>query len=191
MLDSNDVLVATDVGVFRSTDGGATFEPFMDGLPEGLVVTDLKLDPPEVSVLPAEAPIKRVTAGTYGRGAWQVHLGPFPGTVPPTTLFRRIGSDVEAAWEASCNAESVEQTYSIQAGDLDLLRASGTYSHAPVGGVCTRTSPSIFTPGSGNEYYLVVPNAEGREGGHGSASSGTERPRPSTVCGEPLAVACD
>jgi hypothetical protein len=97
---------------------------------------------------------------------------------------------VQASWSASCNAGAVPQSYSIQAGDLDLLQSAGSYTHAPVGGQCNRTSPSTFTPGAGSEYYLVVPNAQGREGGHGSASSGDARPQVSTACGERRVAVC-
>lgn len=62
--DGNRVFVGSDVGVFESLDGGDTFAALMTGLPLGAVVTDL-----EVS---GEPP--RLTAGTYGRGAWQLEL---------------------------------------------------------------------------------------------------------------------
>jgi hypothetical protein len=53
-----------DVGVFESFDGGTTFSAAMSGFPLGAVVTDLEIDD-EPHVL---------SAGTYGRGAWQVDL---------------------------------------------------------------------------------------------------------------------
>ncbi len=62
--DANRIYVGTDVGVFESLDGGDTFSTLMLGFPMGLVVTDL-----EVSSTP-----HKLTAGTYGRGAWQVDL---------------------------------------------------------------------------------------------------------------------
>ena len=62
------VFVGSDVGVFASEDGGATFFAAMDGLPLGVVVTDLEInDDPYV-----------LTAGTYGRGAWQSDLAELP-----------------------------------------------------------------------------------------------------------------
>lgn len=64
MFSATDILVGSDTGVFRSFDGGQNFVPFMDGLPDGLVVTDLEY----VDTV--------VTAGTYGRGAWQVTTDP-------------------------------------------------------------------------------------------------------------------
>ena len=39
MLTATDILVGADTGIFRSIDGGQTFAPYMDGLPEGTVVT--------------------------------------------------------------------------------------------------------------------------------------------------------
>ncbi len=58
------VFVGSDVGVFLSEDGGGSFVAAMTGLPLGAVVTDLEIDAsPHV-----------LTAGTYGRGAWQADL---------------------------------------------------------------------------------------------------------------------
>ncbi len=60
--------VGTDRGVYRSTDLGAHWERFGEGLPN-VPVTDLKIH--------AESHI--LAAGTYGRGMWQILLPP-PGT---------------------------------------------------------------------------------------------------------------
>ncbi len=63
-LDSQRIFVGTDIGAYESTDGGATFAPFMTGLPLGMVVTDLEIAAdPHVLV-----------AGTYGRGTWKIAL---------------------------------------------------------------------------------------------------------------------
>jgi hypothetical protein len=187
MRSSRNIFVGTDVGMFRSIDHGATFEPYMEGLPQGLVVTDLRYD----------AALDMLTAGTYGRGAWQVTVGSVgagvpPGTVPVTAQFELLpGGDVQATWEDACNSGVLPgQSYSVQSGDLDQLQAFGTYSHAPVGGDCARVSPSVFTPGPGNEYYVVVPNHDGREGGAGLDSAGVARPQTSLTCGPREADLC-
>ena len=62
---SGDVYVGTDLGVYRSTDQGATFSPFWTGLPLGVPVTDLEVD---------DSP-NYLHAGTYGRGAFRLDLG--------------------------------------------------------------------------------------------------------------------
>lgn len=72
-LNPDRIFVGTDVGVYESVDGGDTFYAFSTGLPTGLVVTDLEIDDdPYV-----------LTAGTFGRGAWQMDLA-------------KIGSDATA-----------------------------------------------------------------------------------------------
>ncbi len=58
------VYVGTDIGVYRSTDGGETFEPWMAGMPLGMVVTDLEM----------AASQRVLVAATYGRGAWKLPL---------------------------------------------------------------------------------------------------------------------
>jgi photosystem II stability/assembly factor-like uncharacterized protein len=72
MLSGSEVLVGTDVGVFRSTDRGLNFSPYMRGLPLGAVVTDLKYN----------AATGTLTAGTYGRGVWQITPAESPHTRP-------------------------------------------------------------------------------------------------------------
>jgi len=67
-LNTDRIFVATDIGVYESTDGGDTFVPMMAGMPLGNVVTDLEIDDsPHV-----------LTAGCYGRGAWQISLTAIP-----------------------------------------------------------------------------------------------------------------
>ena len=315
MRTSMDMFVGIDTGVLRSGDGGVTLVPYMNDMPQGLVVTDLRYnETPEV-----------LTAGTYGRGVWQVVVGPiipdvvfdsielplvevdgdgdldvepgetwdvrpllrnrggqaalgvqarlatsppgatvlqpdilsvgdigagmiagpgtpyrfvvdstfpcgsdivfdllditssnapnnyasqfsaftvtvpsgcqvthWPGSVPATVQLNMLaGSDIEVSWSTACNTgELPGQTYSVQAGDLDLLHGSGTYSHAPVGGDCSRASPAVFTPGPANEYYVIVPNEGGREGGAGENSVLAPRPQLVTTCGERRVASC-
>lgn len=61
---SSDIVVGTDVGIFRSGDGAQGFSPWTDGIPLGSVVMDLEFNPKT----------QTITAGTYGRGVWQAHL---------------------------------------------------------------------------------------------------------------------
>ncbi len=85
--DGNRVFVATDVGTFMSLDQGTTFEPLMAGMPLGVVVTDLEVGgDPHV-----------LTAGTYGRGAWQLELS------APVLFSDGFESGNVAAWSAAVN----------------------------------------------------------------------------------------
>jgi hypothetical protein len=57
------VYVGTDAGVFRTTNGGATWGNFSNGLPS-VIVSDLAMD--DSGTL--------LRAATYGRGMWQIRL---------------------------------------------------------------------------------------------------------------------
>jgi len=59
----NTMYVGTDVGVWVTTDGGANWSPFNDGLPN-VDVYDLKL----------HAPTRLLRAATHGRGLWERQL---------------------------------------------------------------------------------------------------------------------
>ncbi|HEX6852708.1 MAG TPA: hypothetical protein VF139_15030 [Candidatus Polarisedimenticolaceae bacterium] len=121
LLTSQDVLVGTDVGVFRSADGGATFVPYMNGLPEGLVVTDLKYN----------ATQSLVTAGTYGRGAWQVQVESFG----PIVVFESVDLPyVEIDGDGDAHVEPGE-TWSV----TPRLRNAGS---ATAVGVTARIVPA-------------------------------------------------
>jgi hypothetical protein len=114
----------------------------------------------------------------------------WPGVVPSAHFDLLDATTIEASWGAACNlGEFPEQTYSIQAGDLDVLSGGGGYTHTPVGDQCDLLSTTTFSPGPGNEYYLVAPVGEGREGGVGIDSAGSARPQQSDVCGA-RRVAC-
>jgi hypothetical protein len=66
--DSNTVYVATEIGLYRSTNGGTTFARYGNGLP--LVdVTDIAIN--------ADGSAIRVS--TFGRGFWEI----YPGTSAP------------------------------------------------------------------------------------------------------------
>jgi hypothetical protein len=135
--------------------------------------------------------IDDVKIETETLGAPICQVSDWPGRVPATTRFALVGENlIEASWAPSCNEDSVSgQTYSVQAGRLADLRG-GTYAHAPVAGRCDRLSPATFTPAAGNEYYLVVPSYDGRQGGAGTRSDGGERPLPDATCGVPREGAC-
>ena len=110
----------------------------------------------------------------------------WPGSIPATVQFDLVGPDsIQASWGATCNDGTVPgQTYSIQAGDLDALRATGSYNHAAIGGSCDQLSPALFAPGAPtNEYFLVVPADATHQGSSGRDSTGAARPSTDPTCG--------
>jgi hypothetical protein len=64
----NTMYVGTDVGVWATTDGGANWDLFSDGLPN-VPVYDLKLHAPKL-----HAPTRLLRAATHGRGLWERQL---------------------------------------------------------------------------------------------------------------------
>ena len=125
MLTNADVLVGTDTGVFISHDGGTTFEPYMSGLPEGLVVMDLKYDEAE----------KLVTAGTFGRGAWQVAIGPALALVAFDSIVLPLTED---DGDGDANVEPGE-TWSVR---VQLRNGGGQSANGVVARLAT-ASPAV------------------------------------------------
>ena len=68
-----NLYVGTDIGVFRSTDGGASWAPYSQGLPP-VPVTDLKYTQAN----------KLLWAATYGRSIYRTSLSDAPPTPTPT-----------------------------------------------------------------------------------------------------------
>jgi hypothetical protein len=73
---ANTFYVGTDVGVFRSTDGGATWQAFDNGIPN-VPITDLHVD----------RPASLLIAATFGRGMYKVSIS--GATVPAVDLYLR------------------------------------------------------------------------------------------------------
>ncbi|HKF22129.1 MAG TPA: Ig-like domain repeat protein [Candidatus Angelobacter sp.] len=61
--DSSNVYVGTDIGVYNSTDGGTTWNPYGSGLPR-VAVFDLKIT--------SIAAGHKVRIATHGRGMWEI-----------------------------------------------------------------------------------------------------------------------
>jgi photosystem II stability/assembly factor-like uncharacterized protein len=62
-LAPDDWFIGTDTGVWYSGDGGQHWLPYGNGLPV-VVITDLEIN----------AQARKLVAGTYGRGAWEIEL---------------------------------------------------------------------------------------------------------------------
>ena len=76
----DEVYVGTDVGVFVSRDGGASWASFNAGLPEAVLVMDLAISPMD----------RTLRVGTHGNGMWKRPLARLPVTnepmAPPATF---------------------------------------------------------------------------------------------------------
>ena len=101
-----DSATGTDMGVWRSQDEGATWLPYETGLPN-VRVMDLEIN----------TMARKLVAGTYGRGAWEIDLPdltaapepwnpaslhlmldrPYPNPASERTTFRFAAKDVSEA----------------------------------------------------------------------------------------------
>jgi len=79
---SNTLCVATDLGVFRSTNAGASWSTFSNGLPN-VAVLGLRMHAASRSLL----------AATHGRSAWVIVV-PLGGTTPTTTAITLVPQTV-------------------------------------------------------------------------------------------------
>jgi hypothetical protein len=61
--NSNNLYAGTDIGVFRSTDGGQSWQPFSNGLPR-VAVFDIKLQNAN----------RVLRIATHGRGIWEISV---------------------------------------------------------------------------------------------------------------------
>ncbi len=77
--NSNNIYAGTDIGVYSSTDGGASWTPFGTGLPRSAVF-DLALQNAN----------RVLRAGTHGRGIWEIPLSsPSPNQIDTSSFFVR------------------------------------------------------------------------------------------------------
>lgn len=134
-LDGNRVFVGNDIGVFLSTNAGDSFLPFMNGMPLGAVVTDLEIDDdPYV-----------LTAGTYGRGAWQ-----FPLSGPLTLGTENI---------VTCEGAGVPLMPTI-IGGLEPLAFSWLILSGPDTAISQLSDPNSanpsFSPSTTGSYLLQL-----------------------------------
>jgi hypothetical protein len=115
-LASTRIFVATDIGVYESTDNGDNFIAFSSGLPLGVVVSDLEIDDyPHV-----------LTAGTYSRGAWRTLLTGSIGNSPPTADFEVASNGLDATF----SDHSIDIDGNIVGHLWDFGDGSGTSSDA-------------------------------------------------------------
>jgi MBG domain (YGX type)/Carboxypeptidase regulatory-like domain len=68
--DSNTLYAGTDIGVYRSLDGGTTWSAFSDGLPR-VAVFDMAV----------QAPSRKLRIATHGRGIWEISIANSPAVI--------------------------------------------------------------------------------------------------------------
>ena len=142
-LDSLRVFVGTDIGVYVSTDRGDTFVPMMNGMPLGNVISDLEID---------DSPYT-LTAGTYGRGAWQADIS-------LAILAVEAGMD-----QSTCIAEPVALS-AAGSNAVGTVAWSWTILSGPDSSLSQLSAPdqqaTQFTPSVAGQYTLQVELTDSR-----------------------------
>lgn len=136
------LFAGTDIGVFRSTDGGATWAPFGTGFPR-VAVFDMAIQQ-----------VKRVLRiATHGRGMWEVPLNPLAAT---TAVSRKThggagtfdidlpftGSPgVECRLDGATNDFTVVVTFTnnVASGSASVSGGTGSVSGSPIFSTNTMT----------------------------------------------------
>lgn len=107
--NSNNVIVGSDIGVYRSENGGASWSFWNDGLPL-VVVNDFAYF----------APQRKLRAGTYGRGIYETPLdGVTPGASATDIrefLLGRAGQPANADRNANSRIEVGDAVMAVNAG---------------------------------------------------------------------------
>ena len=73
--DSNTLYAGTDIGVYRSTNGGGTWAPFSNGLPRVAVF--------DMAVHKAS---RKLRIATHGRGIWDISIASTPAIIQGTVI---------------------------------------------------------------------------------------------------------
>lgn len=166
------LLTATDLGVFRSDDDGATWYAFSNALPRSAAI--------EFNYNRATGVLR---VGTHGRSVWEFRpsaaggVGPVPdgnrvaGT--PMRASRLDGTTMRVTWDvAACTAAD----YNLFWGDLEAV-ASLTYDDASCSlGASGTADVPIPVTASGNAFFVLA-GSDGVdvEGVHGYDGNGALR----------------
>jgi photosystem II stability/assembly factor-like uncharacterized protein len=131
------VYVGTDVGVFRSSAGGTTWETFNSGMP-----------PVIVTALASQANGK-IQAATYGRGAYE-----FAQAAPPPAQVSFAAANANASESDGRVSLTVTRTDSAGAASVDYATADGTASERS--DYTTARGTLLFAPGETTKTLDVL-----------------------------------
>jgi hypothetical protein len=146
--DSGKLYAGTDIGVYRSTDGGATWEPFSNGLPR-VAVFDMAIQNPN----------RILRIATHGRGMWEISLNApvAPGTLQGTVTDSATSAPINGATvTAGANTTTTTASGFYVFGEI----APGTYSvtaSAPGYNNSAATSAVVTSGGTTTQNFALVP----------------------------------
>jgi hypothetical protein len=160
--DSNNLFAGSDIGVFNSTDGGATWASYGSGLPI-VAVFDMAI----------QNPSRTLRIATHGRGMWEILLSSAPPAPPaaPSALSATAASSsqINLAWTDNSNNESNFRIERCQgAGCTNFAQI------ATVGANVTVFNDTGLTASTSYSYRVRASNAGGDSGYSNTASATTQ-----------------
>ena len=148
--NSNNLYAGTDIGVYRSTDGGTTWSPFSNGLPR-VAVFDMAIQNPH----------RILRIATHGRGMWEFQISDAAPTLSITSVSPAAGR-IAGGQQISLTGVFA----GLSAVTLGGVNANWSYTNGPNDtGAITVTTPAhavgavdiVLTPTAGSTY--TKPNA--------------------------------
>lgn len=157
---SNVLYAATDVGVFRTLDGGVTWNTLVSGLPR-VAVLSLKL----------HRASRTLRAGTHGRSVWDLLVAPVAfASLSPVTFLPTMQNTTSAAQSVTItNTGNLPLVISaVNASSEFAVPANNCVATIAIGASCTMSV--TFTPASGGTRNGAVTLSGNMMGGSSTIS---------------------
>jgi hypothetical protein len=129
----------TDIGVYRSTDGGATWSSFSDGLPR-VAVFDMAIQNGN----------RTLRIATHGRGLWELSIATSPAVIEGTVTDSSTGDPIAQARVTAGSNTTIANDYgfyrfaNIPAASYNVTASATGYNSSTVTGV-TATNGTTTT----------------------------------------------
>jgi hypothetical protein len=156
-LNSNALYVATDIGVYASTDGGANWQPFGLGLPR-VAGFDIAI----------QSPNRVLRVATHGRGLWEIAASLAPTTTSVTSSQNPSLFGQSVTFTATVTAQAGSPTGTVQFMDgvgtlgapVPLTSGSATFTIASLSAgthniTAVYSGNSVFTTSTGSVTQTV------------------------------------
>jgi hypothetical protein len=161
--DSNTLYAGTDIGVYRSTNGGTTWTPFSNGLPR-VAVFDMAI----------QNASRTLRIATHGRGMWELSVAASPAILQGTvTDAGTSGMVANATVTAGSNSTTTDEngfyqfasipagTYNMTVSAIGYNNVAATSVAATNGAVTTKNfalsaAPSSACPADTNQSDFMT-----------------------------------
>ena len=167
------VYVGMDVGCWRSTDGGLTWDVFSEGLPDAAVI-DLKIHSTGV-----------IRASTYGRGVFERDLSQPAITVPGPPTMVSVAAVSQSQIDLNWNAPANNGGSQITGYKMQRRTDSGAFTDISLGNVLSHSDTGL-SANTTYHYRVSAINSAGTGNPSNVVSATTQQVSSSGAPGAPL-----